>query len=154
QHSALVRKIIESKAPLYEQASIDEFYIDVSGMDKFFGCFKWTTELRQTITKETGLPISFGMSSNKLVSKIATGESKPNGQLQIEPGKEKEFLAPLPISKMPGIGEKTEEMLKRINLSTLGDVARMEPAVMEEAFGPSGRSLWERANGIDDTPVY
>jgi DNA polymerase IV len=154
EYSALVRKVIEDRAPLFEQASIDEFYLDISGMDKFFGCYKWTSELRETIIKATGLPISFGMSSNKMVSKIATGESKPNGQKQIFPGTEKEFLAPLPIGKMPGIGAKTEEALRRINLLTLGDLARMRPEVMEEAFGAGGRSLWERANGIDDTPVY
>jgi DNA polymerase IV len=154
EYSGLVRKVIEDRAPLFEQASIDEFYLDISGMDKFFGCFKWTAELRETIIKETGLPISFGLSVNKMVSKIATGESKPNGQKQILPGSEKEFLFPLPVSKMPGIGAKTEEALKRINLLTLGDIARMKPALMEEAFGQGGRSLWERANGIDNTPVY
>jgi DNA polymerase IV len=154
EYSSLVRKIIEGKAPLFEQASIDEFYLDISGMDKFFGCYKWTCELRELIILETGLPISFGMSVNKLVSKIATSESKPNGQKQILPGTEKEFLAPLPVEKMPGIGAKMEEALKRINLLTLGDLARMKPEVMEEAFGSGGRSLWERANGIDNTPVY
>jgi DNA polymerase-4 len=154
EYSGLVRKVIEDRAPLFEQASIDEFYLDISGMDKFFGCFKWTAELREIIVKETGLPISFGMSSNKMVSKIATGESKPNGQKQILPGSEKEFLFPLPVCKMPGIGAKTEEALKRINLFTLGDIARMNPVLMEEAFGQGGRSLWERANGIDDTPLY
>ncbi|MFL5729591.1 MAG: DNA polymerase IV, partial [Cytophagaceae bacterium] len=135
-------------------ASIDEFYLDISGMDKFFGCYKWATELRGIITSETGLPISFGMSSNKMISKIATGESKPNGQRQILPGQEKEFLWPLSVGKMPGIGAKTEESLKRINLLTLGDVAKMKPELMEEAFGAGGLSLWQRANGIDDTPVF
>ena len=154
EYSALVRKVIEDRAPLFEQASIDEFYLDISGMDKFFGCYKWTTGLRETIIKETGLPISFGMSSNKMISKIATNESKPNGQRQILPGTEKEFLAPLSVGTMPGIGAKTEEALRRINLLTLGDLARMKSEVMEEAFGNGGRSLWERANGIDDTPVY
>jgi DNA polymerase IV len=154
EYSALVRKVIAGSAPVFEQASIDEFYLDISGMDKFFGCFKWTNELREKIIKETGLPISFGMSSNKMVSKIATGESKPNGYKQILPGTEREFLAPLPIGKMPGIGEKTEAALKRINLITLGDVAAMKPELMEEAFGSGGRSLWERANGIDSTPLY
>jgi DNA polymerase-4 len=154
EYSALVRKVIADKAPLFEQASIDEFYLDISGMDKFFGCYKWTSELRERIIKETGLPISFGMSSNKMVSKIATGESKPNGQKQILPGSEKEFLFPLPVGKMPGVGGKTQEALRRINLITLGDLAAMKPEVMEEAFGTSGRLLWERANGIDDTPVY
>ena len=68
---------------MYEKASIDEHYLDITGMDRFFGCLTWTHELRQTIIRETGLPISVGLSVNKTVSKIATGEAKPNGELEI-----------------------------------------------------------------------
>ena len=114
KYSGMITDIIADKAPLYEKASIDEFYLDVSGMDKFFGCFKWTGELRQYIIKQSGLPISFGLSANKTVSKIATGESKPNGQLQIPYGTEKSFLAPMPVRKIPMIGPKTSEYLNNL----------------------------------------
>jgi DNA polymerase-4 len=94
-----VSQIIHEAVPLYERSSIDEFYIDLSGMEKFFGCYKYATELRQRIIRETGLPISLGMSANKTVSKVATDEAKPNNQMKIDFGEEKGFLAPLSIRK-------------------------------------------------------
>ena len=95
-----VTQIIRENVPLFERSSIDEFYVDFTGMDKFFGCYNYATELRQQIIRETGLPISFGMSLNKTVSKVATGEAKPNNQMQIAAGMEKSFLAPLSIKKI------------------------------------------------------
>src|ERR687898_165135 len=80
RYSKLVTTIISDKVPVYEKASIDEFYIDLTGMDKFFGCCRFTAELKQYITRETGLPISYGLATNKLISKVATGEVKPNGE--------------------------------------------------------------------------
>ena len=97
--SKIVTEIIREKAPLFEKSSIDEFYLDLSGMDKFFGCYKWSAELRQKIMKETRLPISMGLSINKLVSKVATGESKPNGQKHVERGYEEAFLSPFSHKK-------------------------------------------------------
>lgn len=148
-----VRQIIGDKAPVFEQASIDEFYLDVSGMDKFFGCYKWTKELRQTVIKESGLPISFGLSINKTVSKIATGESKPGGQLQIEYGKEKEFLAPLSVEKIPMIGRKTAEQLHQVGVVDVRTLSVMPVKVLESMFGKSGIILWQKANAIDNTPI-
>jgi len=113
RNSKIVTEIIREKAPLFEKSSIDEFYLDLSGMDKFFGCFKWSTELRQKIMKETRLPISMGLSINKLVSKVATGECKPNGQKHIESGDEEAFLAPLSIRKIPMIGKKTADFFMK-----------------------------------------
>ena len=96
KNSRLVTQIIEDAAPLAEKASIDEHYLDITGMDKYIcDSFTWTKQLRQKIIKESGLPISFGLSTNKLVSKIATTASKPNGELFIVPGKEKAFFAEL-----------------------------------------------------------
>jgi DNA polymerase IV len=95
--SRWVTEIIAAKAPLFEKASIDEFYIDLTGMDKFFDPLRWTISLREEIMEQTRLPISFGLASNKMVAKMATNEAKPNGYLQVLPGKEKEFLAPLPV---------------------------------------------------------
>jgi DNA polymerase IV len=153
KHSKIVREIIALKSPVYEQASIDEFYLDISGMDRFFGCFKWTGELRQYIIKESGLPISFGLSMNKTVSKIATGESKPNGQLQIPFGQEKEFLAPLAVEKIPMVGKKTAEQLHQVGIVDVKTLSLMPVAVLESMFGKSGILLWQRANAIDHTPI-
>ena len=153
RYSHLVTDIIAEKAPLYEKASIDEHYLDVTGMDRFFGLLKWTHELRTTIMKNTGLPISFGLSVNKTVSKIATGEAKPNGELQVPEDHVKPFLAPLSIRKIPGIGEKTYPLLRSMGVATIDTLSRIPLEMMERVMGKNGIILWERANGIDTTPV-
>src|ERR1041385_5904210 len=101
KYSSEVTDIIRESVPAYEKTSIDEFYIDLSGTDRFFGCYRLATELRRRIIRETGLPISFALSSNKTVSKIGTGEAKPNGQIEIPHGSERSFLAPLSVQKIP-----------------------------------------------------
>ena len=88
KYSELVTEIIKENVPLYEKASVDEFYADLTGMDRFFGCYQLVKELQQKITRETGLPISFGLSANKTVSKVATGEGKPYGHTHIVSGSE------------------------------------------------------------------
>src|ERR1700739_2643754 len=121
KYSKWVTDIIASKAPLFEKASVDEFYLDLTGMDKFFSPLQWTIDLRKQIMKETGLPISFGLASNKMIAKMATDEAKPNGYLHVPAGKEKEFLAPLPVNKIPGVGKQTFEALKAMGIKTIGD---------------------------------
>lgn len=153
KYSKMVTEIISEKAPVVEKASIDEHYLDLSGMDKYFGCFKWTSELRQRIIKETGLPISFGLSTNKTVSKIATGEAKPNGSLNIVKGVERGFLAPLPSKKIPMIGDKTWLTLKQLGLQRIGTIQEMPIELMHKTFGENGVSIWNKANGIDTNPV-
>jgi len=153
RYSHLVTDIIAEKAPLYEKASVDEHYLDVTGMDRFFGLLKWTHELRTAIMKNTGLPISFGLSVNKTVSKIATGEAKPNGELQVPEDHVKLFLAPLSIRKIPGIGEKTYPLLRSMGVATIDTLSRIPLEMMERVMGKNGIILWERANGIDTTPV-
>ncbi|MBV8253832.1 MAG: DNA polymerase IV [Chitinophaga sp.] len=148
-----VTEIIADKAPLYEKSSIDEFYIDISGMDKYFGSLKWTTELRKTIIKESGLPISFGLASNKLVSKVATDEAKPNGQLEIMFGEEKSFLAPLNIEKIPMVGKETAAQLRRRGVETVKTLSEVPISLLEAWMGKNGISLWKKANGIDESPV-
>ncbi|HQV98919.1 MAG TPA: DNA polymerase IV, partial [Bacteroidia bacterium] len=153
QLSETVTDIIKENVPIYEKSSIDEFYIDLSGMDRFFGCYKWATELRHRITKETGLPISFGMSENKTVSKVATGEAKPNGQQKIDFGNEKTFLAPLPIRKIPMVGEKTANLLRTMGVEKIETVQKMPVELMENVLGENGIAIWRKANGIDNSPV-
>ena len=153
KYSHMVTDIIAERAPLYEKASIDEHYIDITGMDRFFGLLKWTQDLRKTIIHHTGLPISFGLSVNKTVSKIATGEAKPNGELLVPKEVVKPFLAPLSIRKIPGIGEKTYPLLRSMGVSTIETLSRIPVDMMERVMGKNGIILWERANGIDTTPV-
>lgn len=153
QFSNMVTQIIAEKAPLYEKASIDEHYLDITGLDKFFGCIKWTKELRQCIIKNTGLPISFGLSANKTVSKIATGESKPNGELEIIRGYEKGFLSPLSINKIPMVGEKTSGLLKNMGIEKISTLQQMPIELLNNVLGENGIIIWKKANGIDTNPV-
>ena len=151
--SDMVTEIIKERSPLFEKSSIDEFYIDVSGMDKFFGCYKWAQELREKIRKETHLPLSFGMSTSKTVSKISTGEAKPDNHIQIIKGKEKEFLAPLSVKKIPGVGDQVYKMLLELGVKNIGTLQNMSMEVMERVMGKNGVTLWKKANGIDNSPV-
>ena len=148
-----VTEIIREKVPLFEKTSIDEFYIDLSGMDKFFGCMKLASELRSTIIKETHLPISFGLSVNKTVSKIATGEAKPNNQLKIDYGTEEPFLAPLSIRKIPMVGDKTYQILRNLGIKKIHTIQEMPVELMEGVLGKNGNIIWKKAHGIDNTPV-
>lgn len=151
--SKSVTEVIKESVPLYEKSSIDEFYIDLSGMDKFFGCHKLASELRQRIIKETGLPISFGLSINKTVSKIATGEAKPNNQIQISKGTEKPFLAPLSVKKIPMVGEVTYKSLCDLGVKRIKTVQDMPMELMHKVLGKNGLGIWKKANGIDNSPV-
>lgn len=152
-YSEVVTDIIKEDVPVYEKSSIDEFYIDMTGMDRFFGCYNYTSELRQRIMKETGLPISFGLSENKTVSKVATGEAKPNGQKQIDFGNEKLFLAPLSIKKIPMVGDKTYTLLRSMGVERVYTLQEMPPDLLTKVLGENGIVLWKKANGIDNTPV-
>ncbi|ATL45793.1 DNA polymerase IV [Chitinophaga caeni] len=156
QYSYFSREVTEAiseSAPLYEKASIDEFYLDLTGMDKFFGSLKWTTELRQKIMRKTRLPISFGLASNKMVSKVATNEAKPNGQMEIAFGNEKIFLAPMPVEKLPMVGRETSAQLRRRGVETVQTLSEIPIGLLEAWMGKNGIALWNRANGIDESPV-
>jgi len=153
QISREVTGLIADKAPLYEKSSIDEFYLDLTGMDKFFGSMKWTAELRQHIMRETQLPVSFGLASNKMISKVATNEAKPNGQLEILFGNEKSFLAPMPVEKLPMVGKETASQLRRRGVETVRTLSEIPLSLLEAWLGKNGISLWNKANGIDESPV-
>lgn len=152
-YSNMITEIIQEDVPLYEKTSIDEFYIDLSGMDKYFGSYKLATELRQRIMRESGLPISFAMSANKTVSKIGTGEAKPNGQKQIPFGTEKQFLAPLSVSKIPMVGDKTYQLLRSMGVMWIRTLQEMPMELMEQVLGQNGGVIWRKANGIDNSPI-
>lgn len=152
-HSEMVTEIIRESVPLFEKTSIDEFFIDLTGMDKFFGCYKLASELRTKIKNQVGLPISFGLSTNKTVSKIATGEAKPDNQIQIEVGLEKAFMAPLSVKKIPMIGDKTYQQLRNLGVKKIKTLQEMPLELMQSVFGKNGVSMWKKANGIDNSPL-
>ncbi|MFC2115684.1 DNA polymerase IV [Bacteroidota bacterium] len=153
KYSRMVSDVIAEEAPLYEKASIDEHYIDISGMDRFFGCMKWTQELRRKIIYHTGLPVSYGLSVNKTVSKIATGEAKPNGELEVIHSQVIPFLSPLSIRKIPMIGEKTYHLLRSMGIQTIKTLQLMPVEMMEKVLGKNGHEVWKKANGVDTAPV-
>ncbi|MCC6541385.1 MAG: DNA polymerase IV [Flavobacteriales bacterium] len=149
-----VTEIIRAHVPLFEKSSVDEFYIDLSGTDKFHGSRKLAAELRQRIIKESGLPNSFGLSVNKTVSKVATGEAKHGaGEWYVERGTEKPFLAPMPIERIPGVGEKTAHLLRSMGVARIHTLQELPIDLMQRLLGEHGPVLWRKANGIDDSPV-
>ncbi len=153
KYSDMVTEIIKEAVPVYEKSSIDEFYTDLSGMDRFFGCVKFAGELRQRIIKETGLPISFGLSTNKTVAKVATGEAKPNNQLHVIGGSERPFLAPLSVKKIPMVGAKTYQTLHHLGVRVIGTIQQMPPEMMQQVLGKNGLVIWKKASGEDESPV-
>jgi DNA polymerase-4 len=154
RYSRWVTEIIAAKAPLFEKASIDEFYIDLTGMDRFFDPYQWTIDLRQEIMDTTQLPISFGLATNKMVAKIATDEAKPNGYLFVEPGMEKAFLAPLSVAKFSGVGEQTLKTLNQMGIQTIRDVSETPVALLEKKLGKWGADLWQKSQGIHHGQVH
>ncbi len=146
--SRIVTDIIASHAPAFEKASIDEFYLDLSGMERFFDPLQWTITLRKQIMEETGLPISFGLAANKMMAKMATNAAKPNGFLHIPHGKEMTFLAPLPVSAIPGVGESTEKTLRSSGIKTIGDLQKISKDDLSDLLGKWGEDLWWKAQGV------
>ncbi len=153
KYSHLVTEVIREGAPMYEKSSIDEFYLDLTGMDHFFGCYQWAIELRDQIYKESGLPLSMGLSINKIVSKVSTNEAKPNGHLQVIAGQEKTFLSPLSLLKIPSVGDKTFAILREMGLEKVRTVQQMPKDLMQGLLGVNGGTLWDKCQGIDQTPV-
>lgn len=151
--SHLVTEIIQEKVPVLEKASVDEFYLDLSGMDQFFGCYQWTAEIADTVKKNTGLPISFALSTNKTVSKIGTGEAKPAGKLELKPQFIQQFLNPLSVKKIPMVGDVTFQLLSRLGVRKIETLSQMPVAVLQQLIGKNRTELWKKANGIDNNPV-
>lgn len=153
KYSHLVTDVIRDTVPMFEKSSIDEFYIDMTGMDRFFGCGKFSSELKKKITRESGLPISYALASNKLISKVATNEVKPNGQLDIPFGNERSYLAPLNITKLPGVGDKTKVLLLNMGVQKIETLAKIPIELLINLLGKPGADLHRKANGIDESPV-
>lgn len=153
KYSHIVTDILQEKVPLLEKASIDEHYIDMTGMDRFYGCMKFAHELRLHVMKETGLPLSFGLSVNKTVSKIATNECKPNGERQVPLNEVQPFLNPLSIKKIPGLGQATYVKLSEMGVRFIYTLSQIPQEQLFKVLGNNGTSLWQKAHGIDHSPV-
>lgn len=153
KYSHQITELLLEKVPLLEKASIDEHYIDMTGMDRFFGCMKFAHELRQLVLKQIGLPISFGLSVNKTVAKMGTNECKPNGELRIEKAEVQPFLNPLSIQKIPGLGQATFLKLSEMGVRKIHTLAQIPQELMLNILGQHGLSLWQKANGIDHAAV-
>lgn len=145
--SRWVTEIIAAEAPLFEKASIDEFYLDLTGMNKYFNAFEWTKQLRAKIIDKTQLPISFGLASNKMVAKMATNEAKPNGFIWVEPGKETDFLDPMKVNKIPGVGDQTFRSLLQVGIETIKELREAKREMLERYLGNYGVDLWHKAHG-------
>lgn len=153
KYSNLVTDVIRDRVPLFEKSSIDEFYVDMTGMEKFFGCSLYSKELKEAIYNESGLPISYALASNKLIGKVATNEVKPNGQLEIPFGNERSYLAPLKVDRLPGVGDKTKILLINMGIHKIETLAQIPVPLMINLLGKPGIDLHRKANGIDESPV-
>ena len=153
KYSNLVTDVIKEDVPVYEKTSVDEFYVDLTGMDRFFGNFTFASELRDMVIRETGLPISFGLSINKTVSKVATGEAKPNNKIYVQKGLERPFLAPLSVRKIPMVGEKTYQTLRNLGVRRIQTLQEMPLEMMQSVMGKHGSIIWHKAQGVDQSPV-
>ncbi|WP_421800036.1 DNA polymerase IV [Haliscomenobacter sp.] len=153
QESQLITDIISEYAPVFAKNSIDDFEVDLSGLDRYFGAFKWSGELRQRIMRESGLPISAGVSVNRFVSKMASNAAKPCGELLIDQGQERPFLSPLQIAKMHGVGEVYARKLVYMGIRKIGTLSQIPPKLLVREFGKYGTTLWEHSNGIDSSRV-
>ena len=153
KHSATLTEILQEKVPLLEKAGMQEFYADLSGMDRFFGAYKWSGELGTYVRSQAGLPLSFGLSVNKTVAKIATNEHKPLGKAEVVSSAVQPFINPLSIRKIPGVGDATFLLLSRIGVRKIETLAEMPMELLQKLLGKTGETLWKKANGIDYDPV-
>lgn len=146
--------ILSGFTPLLEPGGLDEAYLDLTGFHILYGPpVDAARNIRGVIRKELGLAASAGISTCKVVSKIASDMAKPDGLLEVSPGQERKFLVPLEVDKMPGIGAKTGKRLKELGIHTLGQIADMPPRLLKDIFGRWGETMQLFAMGRDDRPV-
>lgn len=152
--SRQVMAVLERFSPLVEQASIDEAYLDASGLEHLFGPVRdMARALKDEVRRVTGLTCSIGLAPVRFLAKIASDLDKPDGLTVIEPDQVRDFLRDLPVGKIPGVGGRTLEILRSLGVRTVGDVLRFGPESWEARLGSWGPTLWERAQGIDPRPV-
>jgi DNA polymerase-4 len=145
-----VASILAKFSPIVEMVSIDEAYLDLAGTERLHGPpLAAADKLLRTITGETGLPCSGGLASTRLVAKVASDQAKPRGLVWVAPGREAQFLAPLPVRKIPGIGKVTEKALRALGIETVEQIAAVPQEKLEKIFGQWGTALYRKARGGD-----
>lgn len=148
RYSNAVKNILERYAPLIEQASIDEFYLDMTGTQIIYGSmFAFASKLQKEIWDELHLPCSIGIGSNKTIAKIGSDCMKPKGITYIIPGMEKEFLAPMPVEVIPGVGKVMKQHLNERGIYRIADITKLSADYFSVAFGKYGVDLWRKAHG-------
>ena len=145
--------ILADYSPSFQPGGLDEAYLDVTGCQNFGSWHNLAIKIKERIKRETGLVASIGIAPSKVVAKIASDLSKPDGLIEVASGEEKAFLSPLPVQKMPGVGEKTNQVMKSMNILTIGQLARMPEPLFKNRFGEGMLWLREHANGIDNSAV-
>ncbi len=152
--SAGVMSILLDFSDLVQQISIDEAFLDVTGSYRLFGSGEAIAgKIKKRIFAETGLTASVGVAANMFVAKVASDHRKPDGLVVVEPGHEEEFLAPLPVGRLWGVGVKTEAQFRKAGLERIGQLAAMTRSELATRYGVSGEHLWRLAQGLDDRPV-
>jgi len=152
--SECVMRILLDFSDLVEQVSIDEAFLDVTGSRRLFGDgASIARKIKDRIRSEQRLTASVGVAANKFVAKVASDLRKPDGLVVVEPGREAEFLAPLPVSRLWGVGGKTAALLEDIGLQRIGQIAALDRRYLVDRFGKGGEHLWELSRGMDDRPV-
>jgi DNA polymerase-4 len=154
QISDRIFAIYQRFTPLVEPLSLDEAFLDVTGSNRLFGSAEdIAAQIKELVFQETGLTVSAGVASSKLVAKIASDFNKPDGLTIVPPGHEEGFLTPLPIKRLWGVGKKTQEELNLLGVKTIGDIMKIPPDLLEKKFGKHGKSLYYKARGIDTRVV-
>ncbi|MBS1876201.1 MAG: DNA polymerase IV [Acidobacteria bacterium] len=150
EYSHRVAEVLGRFSPKVEMASIDEAYLDLTGSRRLFGPpLEAAHKLHQAVKAATGLNCSIGVSQARMVSKVASDQAKPNGVLWICPGEEASFLAPLDIRRIPGVGKAGEQRLNECGIHKVGDLARLDAALLEQKFGKWGLALAGKSHGFD-----
>jgi DNA polymerase-4 len=152
--SVMIMEILADYTDMLEQISVDEAFLDVTGSRRLAGTGKEIAEkIKSRIFGELRLTASVGVAQNKFIAKVASDLRKPDGLVIVEPGTEKDFLAPLPIRRLWGVGPKTEQALKKMGIQTIGQIADVPSHDLERILGDTGAQLWRLSQGIDDRPV-
>ena len=152
--SERIHDILLEFSPAVEAASVDDFYVDLAGLQRLHGPPLGTADrIRRRISRETGLSASIGLGPNKLIARIASARAKPRGMVMVLPGHQRAFLRPMRVSELPGVGPQTQEVLGKFNIHTVGDLAAVEEALLTATFGEPGRALWRCARGEGDIRV-
>ena len=147
--SERIMKVLDAVSPKIERLCLDEAYVDITGSLRLFGSGRSiATKLKRDIRDRTALPASVGIAGNKLVAKIASDEAKPDGIVEVPPGDERVFLAPLPVARLPGVGARTQDTLDQLGVRTIGHLAEIPPEALNKVFGQSGYALQQRARGV------